>query len=382
MRFIINTTNLQSGGALQIALSLLEEWNVIGNKNDFHVFLSPQLEQLLDQNKFEKNFLFYTFIENPTSRILRTFIYHKKLKQLEANIKPNAVFTIFGPAIWKPKNPHLVGFANGYYLYDNSTFIQENICTNFIKKLKYYGRRLLLLNQLNREANFYWTETEVTKEKICNDLKIQSEKVAVIGNTFGTSFNFEKSSKPIAKSTFELIYVSAYYLHKNFEIIPSVIEILEQKKIKCRFVLTLPPEKFETLFSKQKSTTYLKNLGVISPFNLAKIYCEADAVFMPSLLETFSANYPEAMKMELPIMCSDFDFSRNICGDAAFYFDAQNPKDIAEKIIELIENKGLQKQLVDAGKKRLQQLETPESRAKKLLELLIKTSLTYNNNYQ
>jgi glycosyltransferase involved in cell wall biosynthesis len=96
---------------------------------------------------------------------------------------------------------------------------------------------------------------------------------------------------------------------------------------------------------------------------------------MPSLLETFSANYPEAMKMNLPIICSDFNFSRDACGDAALYFDAQSPEDIADKIVALINNKTLQNDLINAGKKRLAQLETPESRANKILTMLENAAL-------
>lgn len=379
MKFIINTSNLQSGGALQVALSLLEEWSLLGKKNEFHILLSPQLEQLLTVEKFEHNFHFYPLKKNPTHSLLSPFTFYKKLKKLEATINPDAVFTVFGPALWTPKSPHLVGFANGYYLRDDYFFIQKKVLNDFSKRLKYYARRYVLFHQLKKEANHYWVETDKAKELLSATINKSLEDISVVGNTYGSSFKNALTKKTKTNKTFNLLFVSAFYEHKNFEIINQIIPILKQRNISCSFITTLPNKVFEELFLQQKDKEYLNNRGPIHPQETYKIYAEADALFMPSLLETFSANYPEAMKMELPIICSDYDFSRDICGDAALYFDAQNPQDIADKIIELIANKELQQQLVSTGKKRLEKLETPETRAQKLLNLLTEIAQLKNS---
>lgn len=369
MKFIINTTNLQSGGALQVASSLLEEWNK-HCVHEFHVFLSPQLEKALDKNKFGQQFKFYAFKNNPTSNILSLLGNQSKLEKLELTIKPNAALTVFGPAIWTPLKPHLVGFANGYYLFDESDFVQQHVLTNILKRLKYYSRRFLLFRQLKKEANYYWVETASAQNKLAEIINEDIRKIDVIGNTYGTTFNAEIAQKNKTNNTFNHLYVSAYYPHKNFEIIPSVIEILAQRKVNCRFIFTLPQKEFEGITRFVKHLKFIQNVGPCTQEALIQLYSNADAVFMPSLLETFSANYPEAMKMGIPIICSEFNFSRDVCGDAALYFDAQSPEDIANKIEALINNKALQNDLINAGKKRLAQLETPESRANKLLTLL------------
>lgn len=370
MKFIINTTNLQSGGALQVALSLLEEWNLVPGKNEFHVFLSPQLDLLVDQNGFNDRFIFYSFKKNPGSSIINSLTFYKKLSRLEKQINPDAVLTVFGPALWKPRSKHLVGFANGYYLFDDSDFIQNRIVNDIFRRIKYYTRRYLLFSQLKKEGNQYWVETAKAKEILSAVIHKPLDNISVIGNTYGSSLKNVSIHKPKINDGFNLLFVSAYYPHKNFEIIVPVVEILTRLKINCRFVCTLRQIEFEVISQHIKDLKFLQNAGYTTKEHLATLYREADAVFMPSLLETFSANYPEAMKMELPIICSDFDFSRNICGDAALYFNAQDPKDIVNKIIELIENKELQKRLVEAGKRRLEVLETPESRADKIIALL------------
>lgn len=374
MKFIINTTNLQSGGALQVALSLLEEWNVVSMSHEFHVFLSPQMLPLIDKDNFGGNFIFYPFGQNPTSTIFSTFTFYKKLRKLEDDIKPNAVFTIFGPALWTPKNPHLLGFANGYYLFDDSAFIQKRVLSNIFRRIKYYIRKSILFRQLKKEGSIYWVETKDAQQKLAKTINKPEDKIEIVGNTFGQSFKNASWQKDTTNKPFTLLYLSAYYEHKNFKIIPQVISILAERNIDCTFLLTLPESIFQAHFEKTTHRNYLKNAGPVSPKESYKLYAETEAVFMPSLLETFSANYPEAMKMQLPILCSDFNFSRNICGDAALYFDAENPMDIADKIGEIIANQPLQQQLIESGNIQLSKMETPESRAQKLIHILEQTA--------
>jgi glycosyltransferase involved in cell wall biosynthesis len=78
------------------------------------------------------------------------------------------------------------------------------------------------------------------------------------------------------------------------------------------------------------------------------------------------------MKMKKPILTSDLSFAYSICGDAAEYFDPFDPEDIANKIIFLVNNINRQKELIQKGEERLQDFETPDSRAKKLLEICYK----------
>ena len=98
-------------------------------------------------------------------------------------------------------------------------------------------------------------------------------------------------------------------------------------------------------------------------------------MFLPTLLETFSASYPEAMKMKKPILTSYLDFALDICGDAALYFDPTSAEDIADKILMLSVDENLYQNLVSQGTERLKKFETPESRVKKYMEIFEKHSV-------
>ena len=140
-----------------------------------------------------------------------------------------------------------------------------------------------------------------------------------------------------------------------------------------RFVLTLKKEHYDRIFGEEY-TDKVVNVGPIPAAECPSLYEECDYMFLPTLLECFSASYAEAMIMEKPILTSNLGFATVVCKDAAVYFDAINPIDIADKIERLVTNPALQRELIEKGKKQLSQFGTAEDRANQILELCRKIS--------
>ena len=77
------------------------------------------------------------------------------------------------------------------------------------------------------------------------------------------------------------------------------------------------------------------------------------ALFLPTLLESFSVTYLEAMHFGVPVLTSDLDFARFVCGDAAIYFDPWDPGSIKDAILRLRTDSDLGRELVARGHERL-----------------------------
>jgi glycosyltransferase involved in cell wall biosynthesis len=58
------------------------------------------------------------------------------------------------------------------------------------------------------------------------------------------------------------------------------------------------------------------------------------------------------MASGLPILASDIPVCREICGEAAIYFDPFDEKSLAQAIVHLAEDTTLRKRLSDAGRRR------------------------------
>ena len=92
-------------------------------------------------------------------------------------------------------------------------------------------------------------------------------------------------------------------------------------------------------------------------------------MFLPTLLECFSASYAEAMVMKKPILTSDLGFAHTVCKDAAVYFDPDDAHDVADKIVKLMNSPEQQAELVSKGTEQLSQFGSAQQRAIKILEL-------------
>jgi glycosyltransferase involved in cell wall biosynthesis len=74
--------------------------------------------------------------------------------------------------------------------------------------------------------------------------------------------------------------------------------------------------------------------------------------------------------MGLPVVTSDLDFSRAICGDAALYFAPREAAAAADQILALLASPALWARLTDRGRQQLQQLPTPRDRYLSYVALL------------
>jgi len=382
MKIIINTSNLSVGGGLQVALSFIDELRKLDKRHEYHIFTSLAIDMQLERSIFKDNFSFYSFDESPASLKKRVKVV-RKLNMLESKIKPNIVFTVFGPSYWKPKGKHLMGFADGWLYNPNSVAYLK---LTFLKRL-----RMRLLERyksfyLKRDAKYFVLETEDARFKFSETLKINKNQVYVVGNTYSTFFNKnkyqEKGNEFYLKlpnkeeNEFRFLYIAHNHPAKNLAIINDIYPLLEGLNIK--FVLTIDEESYQKLFFNK---SYIINLGPIKQASCPSVYKQCDALFAPTLLETFSAVYPESMKMELPILTSNYSFATDICQNAALYFDPLNPKDIAGKIIEIKRNENLRVKLINNGKNQIKIFETANSRALKYIQLC-ETIIQGDNNVQ
>lgn len=368
MRLIINTSNLVVGGGVQVAVSILEELRRSRN-HTFLVFLSTPVKNQIDASSFPDNFEFVSFPSPAALKSRRAVV--KAMRTCECAFAPDAVLSVFGPAYWRPVAVHICGFALPWLINPESPAhallgVREKFRNWLIKKYKWWHFTL--------EVDYIWCETIDVRERLGRYFGFPVERIAVISNSAGAHFMpySVMSERKASSAMFKLLTVSAYYPHKNLEVIKRVIPYLSGKLSFC-FILTIPVEIYENIFDL-KERSYVKTLGPVPAADCPRLYLETDAVFLPSLMECFSANYPEAMVMKRPILTSDLGFAKTLLQDAAIYFDPLNAQDIAEKILELSRNAGLRDALIERGVARAATFSNPAERAAQLMDLCAQAS--------
>lgn len=73
-------------------------------------------------------------------------------------------------------------------------------------------------------------------------------------------------------------------------------------------------------------------MGHVDDGNLAGLLAGANALLFPSFYEGFGIPPLEAMVYGCPVIASNIPAVREVCGDAAFYFDPRSPLDLADKM--------------------------------------------------
>ena len=160
-------------------------------------------------------------------------------------------------------------------------------------------------------------------------------------------------------SAVKLFCLTRYYTHKNLEAIVETFDRYREQLHDVVVVLTISPDqgpRAAALLRKIEQRGLSRNLVNVGPLDqseLAAYYGCCRGLLLPTLLESFSATYLEAMRFGVPILTSDLDFARGVCGDAALYFDPRDPGCIRDAILQIKRDRGLAEKLVGNGKKRL-----------------------------
>jgi glycosyltransferase involved in cell wall biosynthesis len=133
---------------------------------------------------------------------------------------------------------------------------------------------------------------------------------------------------------FKFLYLSHYYPHKNIEAFLPLAHAIKTQGLPYCLVVTLAPSQnpraaaFLQAVRDEGLDDVIFNTGPVAMAHVPSLYRQSDALLMPTLLESFSGTYVEAMYQRKVILTSDMDFARDVCGPAAIYFDPLAPTSI------------------------------------------------------
>ena len=368
MKILIDCSNLKVGGGIQVALSFLYDLVEISRKEEYIVVLSPEMEKLISLESFGENFSFIKVNKN----MYKNYITRRKaVKNIEAQACPDVIFSIFGPSYHKSDVPKIVGFAIPHYIYTDSPYfnilsVKEKILSIVRRKIK--GRFFV------KNSDILIFETEDARSLFCRKFSFNNEATFVVSNKLNRIFHDSSlwSEKKFDFNTsIKFLCLGANYKHKNLQIIPKVIDKLKEHGLtNFKFIVSLTKEQ---IYFGSNYDSFIEYIGKIDLEDLPNLYRSIDILFMPTLLETFSATYLEAMYMKVPITTSDLDFARYICQDGAVYFDPLNPSDIVRKLLSLIDNDALRNSIIEKAKINLKRFGTSKDRTNRYLDIILKT---------
>ena len=231
--------------------------------------------------------------------------------------------------------------------------------TNYQKFGNLYRR--LVVPKIVKKSSRIITVSEFEKRRIAKLFNLSDAKIKAIYN--GVSVYFKKNNDQVElervkikynlpdkyffflgntdpkKNTKGLLQALAIYYRKTGDVTPLVILDLNRD-----FVLrTLKEINEERLIDKLFLTGYIPNTDLPSIYTLSCLF------LYPSLRESFGIPMLEAMACGVPVITSNTSSMPEVAGDAALLTDPFKPEEIADAMIELLNNISLQNSLIEKG---------------------------------
>lgn len=349
MKLMVDCTPLHSGGGVQVAIAFLLNLQQ-RNEIDWTTLVPERMRAMLPGCLQEDERLHFIRKDGRSD----VFRIRSALKRLENGFSPDAVFTVFGPPYFNAQAPHIVGFGRSDILY--KPLVRVDLRTRAIHAIT----NRLRFRQLKKSDHLV-VETETIRRRLARVLNVSDEKIAVIGNSLNPVLARHSPEKPPARGPFALLIPSTYYPHKNLEIVPEVAKSLTSlsPSLDFEFQFTLkaddaPWQSIAKQADKLGVGHRLKTLGPLTLDQLAGAYKAGSAVFLPTVREASTAVYPESFHFERPLVTSDLDFARELCGEAALFVPPFDAAAIARTIATLTNSPDLIQDLVAKGRRHLE----------------------------
>lgn len=363
MNVLIDCTNLKVGGGIQVATSFINDLKVLDLKINFIAVLSREMEGNFSNVDIAKNIK----IINLPEKIRSKGKISKFLRQIEKDYLINRVFCVFGPSYYKSSVKKIVGYALPHFIYSESPFFKLISLKSKIRLFLLEKIQIYLFKKNSDELIF---ETEDAKNRF-NDKYSFKKTCHVVSNTLNEVFLnqakwefYELSSN----SDLKILCLSANYPHKNLNIIPRVIDHLIQLGL-SNFKFYISVEKHALGFP-EKYSSYIDFIGKVPLNRIPSLFSQVDIVFMPTLLEVFSTTFLEAMYMEKPLVVADMSFSRDVCYDAALYYEPTNEMDAAQKIFQIAKDDDLRENLIANGEINLKRFGSSMDRTRNYIKII------------
>lgn len=362
MRIAVLAHGLVAGGGVSVGVNIIRALQIVRPNYNF-LFVVPDYQAYKDII-LSAHADFFVFRHN-YGVIGRGYFDIVMLKRLLNDFNPCVVFSLGNFGLSQPTTfCQAILFHKPQFVYPEVDCYGENTKGRMLNKIRKWRVKKSL-----SERTLMFFQTTTMRDRFVKHFRFHG-KTALLPNAVSKTVvnNLFVSNVPeIFSVTFgcmTLLVLTRYYPHKNLEILVDTFDFFREQLSDVCCILTINENQHPGARSLLKKIDKLNltkqfiNVGSIDQRELANYYNNVDAMLLPTLIESFSSTYIEAMMFGCPILTSDRDFSREVCQDAALYFDPQNSESLRDSIIRLRDDDFLQKKLVAAGKNRIQQMQS------------------------
>jgi glycosyltransferase involved in cell wall biosynthesis len=213
-----------------------------------------------------------------------------------------------------------------------------------------------------RRADRLIALSEAGAEHIVEYLRVPRERIDVVPLAAGVNDLMAPTPEVELRARLGLgdgpliLTVSAKKVHKNLERLVQAMAIVVERRPDAVLALPGKPTPHEhdlrELARRLGIAASVFFLDYVEAADLEGLYSSASCFAFASINEGFGIPLLEAMRRGTPVACSRASAMPEVAGDAARYFDPLKVQDIADAVLELLDDPGLATSLAELGRAR------------------------------
>ncbi len=235
---------------------------------------------------------------------------------------------------------------------------------------QYFSLKDRLHRFINNKFSIYDSEhIFVSFEHVKNDVikyfKIDSDKVSVCPPPFATNWFLNKSETEwnqiqkiynIEKDY--LLYPAATWEHKNHITLLKAVKQIRNEGLNIELICTGNKIKYYSIIFNKieelKLSDVVHFLGIVPEEDLIGLYKNSSLVVIPSLYEAGSGPLYEAMRYQVPVICSNVTSLPDTVGNNEFLFDPKDVDALARQIKRGLKDVDFRKKNIENSKQRME----------------------------
>jgi glycosyltransferase involved in cell wall biosynthesis len=366
MKVLINAVSAGMGGALTYITNILREIPQAANGDKFVVaipqIVQKELESIIDRDVIE----LVPFRIDEGKFLQRIYFDNWVIPRLACDHKADVLFSSTGFCSFRRPCPEVLLVRNALFF-----------CPIFQQRYREIGRsfhgirmkRWMSLLSV-RSADVVLFPTIAMRGLLENHTSLRRKQTKVLHYGFSRDLFFKNSvNEPEIvdkinswkKDGFQiLLNVSACAFQKNLDTVIKSLPALISAGKKLKFITTISrgrlgdPEIYDhltRLIHKLGLSDVVVPVGYLKYDQMHYLYQNADIFVFPSFTESFGHPLVEAMACGVPIVASDTLVNRELCGQAASYFDTFSAGNCSEVLAHVLsghdKRSAISKQLIE-----------------------------------
>ncbi len=349
MKVLVNAMSARRGGIVTYTRNLMRSFKARGINAVFALPQSGEIDEDMPTIRLPVSDML------PVTRAVWEQLVWRRIVSRE---KPDVLYSSANFGLLASPVPQILliregGLFDPDYLGNTAPSLGAQAVINRILR-----RRLILASA--RASDLILTPTDAMRELIglwSDDLGARAQK-----NLYGAPLEHFKPASRTRKwkedGVLRVLMVSAYYPHKQPGLVAEVVRLLNDHGLDAHFTITMDLSDVDDTPGGAKDSFLLRQglergqvtlLGRVEYGELPKLYHSHDVFVTASLSETFGHPLVEAMAAGIPVVAADTPVHREVCKEAALYYEPYTPLPLVETLRALDQSARERADLIERG---------------------------------